>query len=297
LNIGIDLGGSHIALGVVNSDGKIVKKIDHEIKEKERENIKQFIETFIIEKYNECKQEFDIGKIGIAIPGTVSKTEIVRAINLGLENYKLVENLSKDIDIPIFLKNDGKCATIAENKYGCINKYENAIFLTLGTGIGGASIYNGTLLEGENVPGYEFGHIVIEKNGRVCKCGNKGCFEQYASMRALKKEFREKMNISTDIAGREILKRIIENRDDNNITEIVEDFIDYLGIGIANLVNIFEPEAIGIGGSFAYYGDFFIPKLKQKLLKENLLFNKRDDIIINTANLGNDAGIIGASLL
>jgi len=120
LNIGIDLGGSHIALGVVNSDGKIVKKIDHEIKEKERENIKQFIETFIIEKYNECKQEFDIGKIGIAIPGTVSKTEIVRAINLGLENYKLVENLSKDIDIPIFLKNDGKCATIAENKYGCI---------------------------------------------------------------------------------------------------------------------------------------------------------------------------------
>ena len=297
MNIGIDLGGSHIALGVVNSDGKIVKKIDHEIKEKERENIKQFIETFIIEKYNECKQEFDIGKIGIAIPGTVSKTEIVRAINLGLENYKLVENLSKDIDIPIFLKNDGKCATIAENKYGCINKYENAIFLTLGTGIGGASIYNGTLLEGENVPGYEFGHIVIEKNGRVCKCGNKGCFEQYASMRALKKEFREKMNISTDIAGREILKRIIENRDDNNITEIVEDFIDYLGIGIANLVNIFEPEAIGIGGSFAYYGDFFIPKLKQKLLKENLLFNKRDDIIINTANLGNDAGIIGASLL
>ena len=108
MNIGIDLGGSHIALGVVDNKGKILKKCDHEIKEKERENIKKFIERFIIEKYNECKNEFEINKIGIAIPGTVNDVEIIRAINLGVENYKLVENFKKNIDIPIFLKNDVK---------------------------------------------------------------------------------------------------------------------------------------------------------------------------------------------
>jgi len=297
MNIGIDLGGSHIALGVVNSEGKILKKYDNEIKEKERENIKKFIETFIIEKYNECKIEYNIEKIGIAIPGTVNNGEIIRAINLGLENYKIAEKLMESIDVPIILKNDGKCAAIAENKFGCIKNIQNALFLTLGTGIGGAVIYNGKLLEAQNVPGYELGHMIIEKNGRQCKCGNKGCFEQYASMRALKNEFREKMNISKETSGREVMRQIIENTENTKIKKIVDEFINNLSIGIANLINIFEPEAIGIGGSFAYYEDTFVPKLKQKLINENLLFNKRDAIIINTAELGNDAGIIGASLL
>jgi len=297
MNIGIDLGGSHIALGVVNSEGKILKKYNNEIKEKERKNIKKFIETFIIEKYNECKIEYNIEKIGIAIPGTVNNGEIIRAINLGLENYKIAEKLMESIDVPIILKNDGKCAAIAENKFGCIKNIQNALFLTLGTGIGGAVIYNGKLLEAQNVPGYELGHMIIEKNGRQCKCGNKGCFEQYASMRALKNEFREKMNISKETSGREVMRQIIENTENTKIKKIVDEFINNLSIGIANLINIFEPEAIGIGGSFAYYEDTFVPKLKQKLINENLLFNKRDAIIINTAELGNDAGIIGASLL
>lgn len=297
MNIGIDLGGSHIALGVVNEKGKIIKKYDNEIKEKERENIKHFIEEFIIEKYNECKKEYSIEKIGIAIPGTVNNGEIIKAINLGVENYKVVEKLREHIDVPIILKNDAKCAAIAENQYGCIKNISNAVFLTLGTGIGGAVIYNGKLLEAKNVPGYELGHMIIEKNGKQCKCGNKGCFEQYASMRALKNKIREKINISTETRGREIMKQIVENTDNKEISEVVDEFISNLSIGIANLINIFEPEAIGIGGSFAYYKDIFLPKLKLKLQNEKLLFNKRDEIIISTAELGNDAGIIGASLL
>lgn len=302
MKIGIDLGGSHIAIGVVNDNGIIVEKVEKRILNKEKEEIEDTIETYIIENVKDMKQKYEISQIGIAIPGTVNEKEIVKSVNLGIENYSIVEQLEKILQIPIQIRNDAKCAAMAEDKYGTLKTYKRSIFLTLGTGIGGAVIINHQLLETGNLPGCEFGHIIIEKEGRQCKCGKKGCWEKYASMKSLKDNLRKELGLTELTRGQELLEMIKQNeqkeeqKKDRRIDKIVEEYIEYLSIGISNLINIFEPEAVGIGGSFVFFQDIFLDKIKKKIQEENLLFNNRDEIIIEPAILNNDAGIIGSIL-
>ncbi|MBR3162715.1 MAG: ROK family protein [Clostridia bacterium] len=297
MKIGIDLGGSHIAVGLIESSGKVLSKKEVQILKEDENNIKDVIENYIFGAIEEFRQKGKIESIGVAIPGTVSKTTVVKSVNLGLENYNIVEALHKRIQEPIKIKNDAKCAAIAENTYGSIKQYSSSLFLTLGTGIGGAAIFENKLLSPEDVPGFEFGHMIIKHNGKLCKCGKRGCFEQYGSMKAFKQKIIEELELDNKIDGEQLLK-VVENEKDSHIMqEIIDEYITDLSIGISNLINIFEPEAIGIGGSFVYFADILLPKLKDKILSDNLLFNKRESLIINTAMLGNDAGMIGASLI
>ena len=199
------------------------------------------------------------------------------------------------------LQNDAKCAAIAENEYGALKDYEDSMFFTLGTGIGGALIKNRKLVEGKQFSGYEFGHMTIDVNGEQCKCGKKGCFELYGSMKKFKTRLKEEMGLSQFTHG-EQLENLLKydkalERHDERINKVIEEYIGNLAIGITNLVNIFEPDVIGIGGSFAYFEEYLLERLKNKILHGNLLFNPRSDIIIKTALLKNDAGIIGASML
>ncbi len=298
MNIGIDLGGSHIAIGVVNNKGLIQEKIEKRILAKEKQNIKNTIEEYIIKNVKEFMKKYEISKIGMAIPGTVNENTIIKSVNLNIENYNIVEALKKSIKMPISIKNDAKCAAIAENKYGCLKKYKRTLFLTLGTGIGGAVIIDNELLDTGNFPGCEFGHMIIEKNGKDCKCGKKGCFERYASMKILKDNIRKELGLDEKTRGQEIYD-IIRNNNTSNINyekieNTVDEFIENLAIGISNLINIFEPEAIGIGGSFVYFQEVLLNRLKAKILEGNLLFNDRKTINIETAILGNESGIIGA---
>lgn len=173
--------------------------------------------------------------------------------------------------------------------------YDNILFLTLGTGIGGAYIYKGKLLEGNNFDGFEYGHMIINKNGIECKCGKKGCFEKYGSILAFKNKVIQKLNLSNDILGQKL--RLIIDNSKEKIKDIIDEYIEDLSIGISNLVNILEPDCIVIGGGFARYDYLLLDKLHDKLLSSHLLFNDRKEIIITTAKLGNDAGIIGASKL
>ena len=244
--------------------------------------------------------QYKISEIGIAIPGTVKEGTVLKSVNLGLKNYTIVKNLQEKIKIPIKIRNDAKCAAIAENVYGTLKSYKRSIFLTLGTGIGGAVIINNELLDTGALPGCEFGHMIIEKDGKVCKCGKKGCWEKYASMKAFKDNLREILNVDEKTSGKDLLDILRKNNKENpyytEINKLIEQYIEYLSIGISNLVNIFEPEAIGIGGSFVFYEEIFLEKLKRKIIEEKLLFNERKEIIIQTAILGNDAGMIGATL-
>ena len=298
MNIGIDLGGSHIAIGVVNNKGLIQEKMEKRILAKEKQNIKNTIEEYVIKNVKEFMKKYDISKIGIAIPGTVNENTIIKSVNLNIENYNIVAALQKSIKIPISIRNDAKCAAIAENKYGCLKKYDRSLFLTLGTGIGGAVIINNQLLNTGDFPGCEFGHMIIEKNGRQCKCGKKGCFERYASMKILKDSIRSELGLDEKTRGQEIFDIIRNNNSENpnyeRIEKTVNEFIENLAIGISNLVNVFEPEAIGIGGSFVYFEEVLLNRLKTRILEENLLFNERNTINIETAILGNESGIIGA---
>lgn len=300
MKIGIDLGGSHIGIGIVENNGKIIEKVEKRLMSKEKRNIKNSIESYIIENVKKMQEKYEITEMGIAVPGTISKNIIVKSVNLGIKDYNLIENLQKEIKIPIKIRNDAKCAAIAESKYGVLKQYNRSIFLTLGTGIGGAVIINNQLLDTGDLPGCEFGHIIIEKDGIPCNCGKKGCFEKYASMKAFKNNLREALELDERTRGEELLDKIRknskENKDYDIINNVVGEYIKNLAIGISNLINIFEPEAIGIGGSFVFFEDVFLDKLKQYIQKENLLFNPREKLIIETAVLNNDAGIIGSIL-
>ena len=298
--MGIDLGGSHIAIGIVDSKGKILEKIEKKLKGVITKEVKKIIEDTIIEAFNKFKEEYKITEIGMAIPGTVTQDVVVKSVNLGLTNYNIIKELQKRIDIPIKIKNDAKCAAIAESTYGSLKKYKRILFLTLGTGIGGAVIINNKLLDAGDLPGCEIGHMIIEKNGLECNCGKRGCFEKYASMKVFKNNLRKALNLDENVSGKELLA-IIKNttKNDKNykiIEKVKKEFIENLALGLSNLINIFEPEAIGIGGSFVYFEEVLLNDLENILLSEKLLFNPRKEINIQTAVLGNEAGIIGAVL-
>ena len=267
MKIGIDLGGSHIGIGIVDEKGYVIEKSEKRIIEKDRKNIKSTIEKYITEKVRNTIKENEITEIGIAIPGTISNEKVIKSVNLGLKNYPIVKKLQENINLPIKIANDCRCAAIAENKYGALKKYSREVFITLGTGIGGAVIINDKVLDTGDLPGCEFGHMIIQKNGIECKCGKRGCFEKYASMKAFKDNLRKELGLNEKARGQDLLNIIRKNQDNPKIKKVINDYIDNLSIGISNIVNIFEPEVIGIGGSFVYFSDILLDKLKDNIIK------------------------------
>lgn len=297
MKIGVDLGGSHIAIGVVDDNGRILEKNEKRLTSIEKQNIEKSIEEYMIENVNQLMKKYEITEMGIGAPGWAENGVIKSSGNLGIQNYPIVERLQA-IKLPIKITNDAKCAALAENAYGCLKGYDRSIFLTLGTGIGGAAFFNHKLLTAGRKPGYEFGHMVIEKNGIPCHCGRKGCFERYASMKAFKNKLREVLNLDETTRGEELLEMIRMNQPENKnyqtIENVVSEFIENLSIGIQNLIAIFEPEVVGIGGSFVYFEDVLLPRLRNEIAKANENDEERKNIKIETAVLGNNAGIIGA---
>lgn len=299
MKIGIDIGGSHVAVGLINQTGRIICKsevsISNIINEKafSQKLINTIIEQIEIVLEKSKKNITQINLIGIAVPGMVSKTSIIKAENLHIKNLSIVEEINKFYNIPIKLRNDAKCAALAEKEYGSLKKAKDAIFLTLGTGIGGAVFLNGELLVPQKYEGFEIGHMTIEKNGLQCNCGRRGCFEKYASMKVLKEKIAKKLG-KERVSGKE-LENMIQNEEDLEINNIINEYIEDLSTGISSLINIFEPEIISIGGSFAYYEKTLLNKLTAKLEKEEI-FNKNNMPKLVLAKLKNDAGIIGSVL-
>jgi len=301
MKIGIDIGGSHIGIGLITNTGKIIEKIEKDIsiglndKENEILLMKNLVEliTQLLEK-----AKTDISKvelIGVAVPGTVSNTHIIKADNLHIKDFHITSEINKYFNVPVNLRNDAKCAALAEKEYGSLKKSEDAIFLTIGTGIGGAVFLNGKLLRPKMFEGFEIGHMVIEQNGIKCNCGRSGCFEKYASMKVLKDTIQKEYK-KYDLSGQEIKMLMEENIKTEKMQKIIDNYISNLSIGISNLINIFEPDTISIGGSFVYYKDILLPKLEEVLKEKYATFNDRKDIKIVLAKLKNDAGIIGAAL-
>ena len=294
MKIGIDLGGSHIGVGVIDNKNFIIEKVEKRLLNKDKKDIKSIIESYIIKNVKEFSSKYKITEIGIAVPGTIKKEQILKSVNLGVKEYNLVENLKKEIQLPIKIRNDAKCAALAENTIGALKDYKRSLFLTLGTGIGGAVIINDKLLDTGDLPGCEFGHMIIQKDGIRCNCGKKGCFEKYASMKALKTNLRDALGLDENTRGQELLDMLRKNKDNYVINKIVDEYIEYLSIGISNLIDVFEPEAVCLGGSFVYFADVLLEKLKNNIQRKKYLFNIRKELIIIPAALGNDAGIIGS---
>ncbi len=299
MKIGIDIGGSHVAIGLINGNGKIIAKEDQDLNNdlRSKDYCKKLVNT-IIELITKILEEKkidikEISLIGIAIPGTVSETHIIKAKNLHIKDFNIVSEINKYFNIPIVLRNDAKCAAIAEKEYGSLKKYDDALFLTIGTGIGGAVYLGGKLLKPKKYEGFEIGHMVIKKDGIKCNCGRKGCFEKYASMKTFKDRIQSKFN-NKNLTGKEIKELLTDKSYQKEIEEIIDEYIEDLSIGLANLINIFEPEVISIGGGFVHFKDILLEKLVNKLNKEDMLFNNQAVPKIITAKLKNDAGIVGS---
>ena len=289
---GIDIGGSHVGIGLVNEENNIIIQKEHIWTAEEKKNFFNSIEIYIKKLINEIKEERPdavIEKIGIGFPSA----DIVNGVvTKNGQTINLPEILNKEFGIPVYLKNDVKCSGLCEKTIGNLKDYNNCIFLALGTGIGGAYFYNDKLVTPNKYQGFEVGHMIIEINGRKCRCGQNGCFEEYGSMRAFRTEIEELFNIER-VTSFKMFEIIESGQKSEQVNQIIEKYTDFLAVGISNLIKIFEPDAICIGGSFSYYEKIFMPKLKNKIQK--YLLNKIPEIII--AKYENDAGIIGASML
>lgn len=301
MKIGIDIGGSHIATGIIDKNGKLVTKQTRDVKInkiKEEKRVENLILEIIHNEIETLLKQFDytnqdISKIGISVPGSPKGSKIRNLVNLNVEEFDIGKELEKMYKVPIKIKNDGKCAGIAEKKYGSLKNFKDCIFLCIGTGVGSAVFLDGDLLEPIQNPGFEFGHMIIEKEGRQCNCGKKGCFETYASMKKFKANAIEYLKLDKNLEVEEVQKYIRENIKNNNVNKFVNEYLENVSIGVSNIVNIFEPQAISFGGSFSYYEDIFLPILQKKV--EEKMFNLDSKCVLLSAKLKNDAGMIGAT--
>lgn len=291
MNIGIDVGGSHIAVGLVNDKNEIIFKEEHNWTEEEKIDLLNSVEEYSKQYIREILEENDnITKIGLGFPSANIIDGIVTKCG---KTINLPKILSEEFNIPTFLKNDVKCSALCEKSIGSLKEYDNCLFMTLGTGIGGAYFYKNEMVTPNKYQGFEIGHMIIDKNGPECKCGNKGCFEQCASMRIFRDKIEKLFNIER-VTSHKLFEIMEKEEREEEVNNIIEEYIEYLSIGLINLINIFEPDAISIGGSFAYYAPIFMNRLKEKL-KQNFKNREIPDILI--AKYENDAGIIGASML
>lgn len=294
MNIGIDIGGSHLGVGLVDRDRIICKK-EKDFSAKEKLEIEEVLEKTITIYIQEILQEYGkeaIEKVGIGSPGFIVNGAIVNPVNLRLDCLNIVQIVKRLLDVPVFMQNDGICAGLAEKLYGNLKPYKNGIFLGLGTGIGGAVFIDNKLMN-EKI---EIGHIIVQKEGRPCKCGQKGCFETYCSMKALKTQIRNRLNRPI-ISSREILQ-ILQNEEYNLLLkDILNEYIEYLAIGISNLVNLFGADVVVIGGSFVYYQEILLDRLLQELGEKKLSARVQKKPEIKLASMDNEAGMIGAANL
>lgn len=300
MKIGIDLGGSHIGIGVINENGEILEKIETDLDirslNNEINNIEEFIEKYLTDNVKNFIKKYEIEIIGVASPGTPKDGKITTLVNLGINELNITQILNKVCNIPIVIRNDAKCAGLAEKIYGSLKPYSDAVFICLGTGIGGAIFVDNQLLTPKRNPGFELGHMIIERDGKLCNCGKKGCFETYCSMKRFKNKLIELLELPKTTTAQELLEILKERKQEEAVKNMVNEYLDDLIVGISNIIDIFEPEAICLGGSFVYFEEVLYEELIKKYYEKRYVFNKQNIPDLKLAILGNDAGIIGAPL-
>lgn len=308
--IGIDLGGTNIKVGIVDQSHKIIA--NHSVKTLVERNYKEIVKdmadavSFLLKQTNISIS--DCTALGIGSPGCIDSKNgiVVFAANLHWENVPILEELKKYIDLPMGLSNDANCAALGEVVGGAAKEYENAVMITLGTGVGGGIVMNKKIFEGGHAGGTELGHITIVSGGEYCTCGRHGCFEAYSSATALIRDTKRAAQEHPD----SLLNTLCNGNLDeiNGITpfdaakqndpagkEVVENYIKYLGEGIVNMVNIFRPDVVLLSGGVCNQGAYLTDPLNTYIRKYCFAGERAFIPPVIRATLGNDAGIIGAA--
>lgn len=309
--VGIDLGGTNIVAGVVDENYQILDKASM------KTNCPRPAEA-IAADMAECALQAiqnaglvpeQIEWIGIGTPGIAnSETGIIEyANNLGFENVPMVKWISEQTGCPTFIENDANAAAYGEYVAGAAKGAVNAVCITLGTGVGGGIVIDGKIYSGSNYAGAEIGHTVLQMDGPACTCGRHGCFEVYSSAtglvrmtnEAMAKHPESLMHKMAEEKGKVTARTAFDamRAGDAAAKSVVDFYIQALAVGITNVINIFQPDVLCIGGGVCNEGDALLLPVKELVAKEVYTRNSKKNAEIVIAKLGNDAGIIGAAFL
>lgn len=311
LAIGIDIGGTKVAGGLVDVDGHIVHRARRDTPH--RSKSPSVVEDTIVEVVSELSRIAGaeaVSAVGIGAAGFVAadRATVVFAPHLSWRHEPLQAALEKRVAVPIFVDNDANAAAWAEWKFGAGRGESHLMMITLGTGIGGGILIDGEVQRGRFGIAGEFGHMQVVPGGHRCECGNRGCWEQYASGNALVREARTLFSANSPIAS-DLLDRvqgIPENltgplitdaaRDgDPTARELLAEIGNWLGVGIANLAAAFDPGTFVIGGGLGAAGDLLLASARETFKRQLTGRGYRPEARIVAAELGNDAGLIGAA--
>ena len=310
--IGIDVGGTKIAAGLVTEDGEL--KFQSFLPTKPERGSEEVIKDIIgIIKKTASNMPEDgekIRGIGIGIPGHVIKNtdSLVYCVNLDWDHVDLKRSIEKEFDLPVYIENDAKAAALAEFMVGSLKGTQNSVLITLGTGVGGGIFLNGELYRGSNGKASEIGHMIVGENFYNCNCGKNGCFETFTSATALiqyaKKLIKnhngetmilDRLENNLDLLEAKVIMECAQQGDSLSL-KVVDRFINYLVVGISNLFNMLDPELIALGGGVSKAGEYLL-ELIDKNIASNACFQNMRDLRIVTATLGNEAGTVGAAML
>ena len=310
--LGIDLGGTNIVAGIVDENYKIIAKAKTKtLAVRPAEEIADDMARIAREAVESAGLTLDdISGFGIGTPGAVDRKKgaVIYSANLEFHNAPLADLMFERTGKRFSVANDADSAAYGEYIAGAGKGADSLIMITLGTGVGGGIILDGKIQCGFNGAGAEIGHIVIQMDGEACTCGRNGCFEAYASATALIRQtkqamIRNKGSVMWQICGGDIkgvngLTAFDAMRaGDEAGKSVVDTYIRYLSVGVANLINIFQPEVFCIGGGVSGEGDNLIKPLQKLVSSENFGRNIEKKTAIKAALLGNDAGIIGAAFI
>lgn len=311
--IGIDLGGTNIVASVVDDDYNIIGT------SKTPTNSPRSADEIFDDIADVCEEAVktagltmeDIDSVGMGTPGTVNQDGVIEfANNLAFNNVPARTMLAKRINKPeekVFIENDANCAALGEAYAGCGNGAKDFVAVTLGTGVGSGVIIGGKIVNGVNYAGGECGHMVIVVDGEQCSCGRKGCWEAYASATALIRQTKKAMEEYPDSLMHKLAKEEgkVSGRTafdamrlgDIAGIKVVDDYIKYVACGLVNIVNALQPEIICIGGGICNEGETLMKPLRRFVQSERYSIHSKIQTKIVKAELGNDAGVIGAALL
>lgn len=305
--IGIDLGGTNIAIGIVDQAGKLLaKKSVKTLSEQGFETMVRRMAETVRSLLNENgMSEKDIAGVGIGSPGTINSAAgtVICSFNLSLYNVPLVAELKKYFSVPVYISNDANCAALGESVSGGAKGLSDVVMITLGTGVGGGVIIGGKIFEGYQGLGTELGHMIIKMGGRECPCGMRGCWEAYASATALAVQTKEAiarhpdsiMAKVTEINGRTAFEAA--KKGDRAGKLVVKHYLEYIAFGIVDIVNIFRPQVVLIGGGISHEGAYILKPIQRCVDKYSFGAALTPPPPVRLATLGNDAGIIGAAMI
>ena len=285
--IGIDLGGTAIKLGRFNEDGICHQSLTLPTPQPATP---EAVLAAMVDAISQLEPvENSVKSIGIGTPGPADATGRIARLAINLKNWQnvpLADWLEAKTGLPTILANDANCAGLGEAWLGAGRQFKNLILLTLGTGVGGAIILDGKLFVGHQGAAGELGLIAINPDGPECNSGNRGSLEQYVSVQAIRRD--------TGLEPLELAN--LAKSGDANALEFWRDYGRYLGIGLASLIYVLTPEAIIIGGGISAGAEFFLPAVREEI-EQRVLASSREDLQLLVAELGNQAGMVGAAKL